>query len=449
MMRTDTTATKFAVIGAGPVGLAVAKALKEHNIPYVEFEADNELGGNWYHGVYETTHIISSRKTTEYADYPMPLNYPDFPSVKQMLAYLKQFADAFDLRPNIEFNAKVTAVTPRDDELWNVQVNGKDWRTFKGVVVCNGHHWDRRFPKYPGRFDGEFIHSKDYKRPEQLLNKRVLVIGGGNSACDIASEAARVGSYCAISIRRGYWFLPKTIFGIPLAEAPIAWMPVDLQRFLLKGILKVVVGDYRQYGLPLPDHKIFEKHPTINSEVLHYLKHGKITPFPDIAKFDGRQVIFVDGRSETFDTVVCATGFHVSFPFLPEGLVPVKDQVAQVYAGCALPEAKNLYVFGTGQPRYGFGPLVTPAAELLAKIIGLQDKMVLPVGRVLKEVGDRPPSTCLIDPHAAMKRLNRANKTIHLLLYTENRLRKKIAASETRPQTEVNLDGFSSEVRVY
>jgi cation diffusion facilitator CzcD-associated flavoprotein CzcO len=440
---------KFAIVGAGPVGLAIAKALKQHNIPYVEFEADSELGGNWLHGVYETAHIISSRKTTEYADYPMPVDYPDFPSAQQMLSYLQSFAQTFDLRPNIEFNSKVTSVTPREDELWNVQLNGKDWRVFKGVVVCNGHHWDRRFPDYPGKFDGEFIHSKDYKSPTQLINKKVLVIGGGNSACDIASEAARVGSLCAISIRRGYWFLPKTIFGIPLAEAPIGWMPISMQRTLLKAILRVVVGDYGQYGLPKPDHQIFEKHPTINSEILHYLKHGRIKAYPDIAKFDGKRVVFVDGRSEIFDTVVCATGFHVSFPFLPKGLVPVKNHVAQVYGGCALPDAKNLYVVGTGQPRYGFGPLVTPASELVAKIIELQDKMVLPVGRVLKEVGDSPPATCLIDPHAAMRELNRANKAIHLILFAEKRLRKKIAPEETRPQLQVAQECMSSEVRVY
>jgi len=440
---------KFAVIGAGAVGLAVAKALKQNSIPYVEFEADDELGGNWYHGVYQTAHIISSRKTTEFADYPMPSDYPDFPSAQQMLAYLQKLADTFDLRPNIEFNMKVTAVTPREDERWNVQLNGSEWRVFKGVVVCNGHHWDRRWPEYPGRFAGEFIHSKDYKSPAQLENKRVLVIGGGNSACDIASEAARVGAFCALSIRRGYWFLPKTIFGIPLAEAPIGWWPVWLQRAVLKIILKVVIGDYAQYGLPKPDHQIFDKHPTINSEVLHYLKHGRIKAYPDTLKFDGDKVFFVDGQSESFDMVVCATGYHVSFPFLPKGLVPVKNQIAQVYAGCALPNAKNLYVLGTGQPRYGFGPLVTPATNLLVQMMRLQDHMILPIGRVLKEIGEKPPSSCLIDPHAAMRTIALARKTLALLLFAERRLRKKISLAETKPILLNEQDSFSTEMHVY
>ena len=99
--------THLLLIGAGPVGLAVAKAMLQQGIAYEQLEADDDLGGNWYHGVYETAHIISSRKTTEYADFPMPADYPDFPSARQMLEYLRSYADAFGLRPHIQFRTKV------------------------------------------------------------------------------------------------------------------------------------------------------------------------------------------------------------------------------------------------------------------------------------------------------------------------------------------------------
>jgi len=232
-----------------------------------------------------------------------------------------------------------------------------------------------------------------------------------------------------------------------LAEAPIDWLPIMLQRLILRCVLKVMVGDYERYGLPKPDHQIFAKHPTINSEILHYLKHGRIMAYSDVAKFDGQQVVFVDGRSAQFDLVICATGYNLSFPFLPDGTVPVKNHAAQVYAGCALPDAKNLYVVGTGQPRYGFGPLVTPAAELVAKMIALQDKMVLPIGLVLKEFGVKPPATNLIDPSAAIKQLERANKNIHLLLFTEKHLRKKLTLQDTRKRFE--HQAVSADLQVY
>jgi flavin-binding monooxygenase-like protein len=418
--------THMAVIGAGPVGLAMAKALLQHGIRYQQLEADDDLGGNWYHGVYDSAHIISSKKTTEYADFPMPAHYPDFPSAQQMLAYLRAYADAFSLRAHMQFRTKVVSCVPGADGRWKVRLASGEQRLYKGVIVCNGHHWHKRYPQYPGRFTGEYIHSKDYKHPNQLSGKHVLVIGGGNSACDIASEAARVGRSCTISLRRGYWFLPKTLFGMPLTEIIPSWTPVWAQRLLLKILLRIVVGKYEHYGLPQPNHRIFEAHPTLNSELLHYVKHGRIRPRPDVERFEGNRVCFVDGAADEFDMVVCATGFHLSFPFLPADLVPVQGSTALLYGGCLLADYKNLYIVGTMQPRYGFGPLVTPGADLIARLIALQEQMELPIGLVLKASGVRPPRSHLVDPHRAMRQMRRAPYTLPLLRWKEQRLRKRL-----------------------
>ena len=418
----------LALIGAGPVGLCVAKALQTHKIEYEQLEADDDVGGNWYHGVYSTAHIISSRKTTEYADYPMPVYYPDFPSVQQMLDYLRDYADHFELRERIQFNTKVLMAAPLADGRWELQLLGGERHVYKGVIVCNGHHWDKKFPSYPGIFTGAILHSKDYKSPLQLIAKRVLVIGGGNSACDVASEAARVGDACSLSLRRGYWFLPKTMLGIPSAELIKPWAPVWMQRAFLRFALRLIVGRYEDYGLPKPDHKIFEAHPTINSELLHYIRHGRIEPRPDVARYDGNVVHFTDGTSDEFDLIVCGTGFHVSFPFLPEGLVPTRGGIADLYGGMFLPDCKNLYIVGTAQLRYGFGPVVTPGADLLARLILAQDKMELPIGLVLKESGAKLPTTHLVDPHAAIRSIRRAKRMLPLLLWKEKRLRKKLAS---------------------
>lgn len=436
----------FLIIGAGPCGLANAKALKDAGIGYDQVEADDEVGGNWYHGTYRSAHIISSRKTTEFTDFPMPADYPDFPSQRQMGDYYKLYTRVFDLRPGIEFKTKVTAVRPRSDELWDVEFSTGEQRVYKGVLVCNGHHWHKRFPSYPGRFTGEYVHSKDFKSAEQLAGKRVLVIGGGNSACDLVSEAARVSEAAHLSLRRGYWFMPKTLLGKPVVESPLLYAPVPLQRFLLKILLRLVVGKYKDYGLPRPDHKIFEKHPTISTEILHYLKHGRIKPRPDVARFEEKTVHFTDGTSDEYDMVICATGFHVNFPFLPDGLVPMRhEQLALVYAGCVLPEYRHLYIIGTQQTRYGIGPLLTPASQLIAKMIKLQDEMGLPIGRVLKESGHKLPDSHLVNPIQALRSMKIANYTLPLLLRKERRLRKKI-----RPQVVTDWQLSSDpDVQVY
>jgi hypothetical protein len=190
----------------------------------------------------------------------------------------------------------------------------------------------------------------------------------------------------------------------------------------------VIVGRCEDYGLPKPEHKIFETHPTLNSEVLRYLKHGRIRPRPDIACYDGQRVEFVGGMSAEFDLIVCATGFYVGFPFLPEGLVPVRGSIAELYGGMFLAGYKNLYVVGTGQLRYGFGPVMTPDAELLAELVRLQDQMELPIGLVLKESGAKLPTTHLLDPHATIRGIRRARRMLPLLVQRELKMRKKLKA---------------------
>ena len=421
---------RFAVIGAGPAGLAVAHALAAHGIPYDQFEADDDVGGNWYHGVYETAHIISSRKTTEFTDFHMPADYPDFPSATQMLAYMRSYADHFRLRPQIRFRTAVTMVTPRVDALWDVALSTGERAAYKGVLVCNGHHWSRRMPQVPGTFAGELIHSKEYRRVDQLRGKRVLVIGAGNSACDVASEAARVAVSCDIAIRRGYWILPKTIMGVPLPEVSPLWLPVWAQRLFLRAMLRVIVGKYESYGLERPTMRIFETHPTINSELLHYLKHGRIRARRGVERFEGHTVHFTDGSSGDYDLVVAATGFNLAFPFLPPGLVRVRNGcVPEVYGGSMLADYKHLYIVGWGQVRYGIGPLITLGADVLCRIIALQDRCELPLGRVLKESGEPLPDTHLINPADALRRMRRARWLLPLLARRERRLRRSIRYS--------------------
>jgi cation diffusion facilitator CzcD-associated flavoprotein CzcO len=389
---------KFLVIGAGPVGLGVARALKSHSISYDQVDSSDAIGGNWYHGVYETVHIVSSRRTTEFPEFPMPANYPEFPSRQQILDYLTAYSRQFRLLENIAFRKTVTKVTPSVDSTWQATFDNEESRIYRGIIVCHGHHWDRRWPNYPGDLAAQYIHSKDYKTPDQLRGKRVLVIGGGSSACDIVSEAARVGASAHLSLRRGYWFLPKALFGRPIVDLARHYWPVWTQRAILRLALKVAVGDYRKYGLPTPDHRLFERHPSISNELFYYLKHGKIIVRPDIRKFDERFVEFTDGTREAFDLVVAATGFHLSFPFLASDLINVKGQTVEVYGHMIAAGHRHLYLVGWNQPRYGFGPLVAPAADLLAEIIKLQEGMRSPIGSVLKRLGQKPPRTHIFDP---------------------------------------------------
>lgn len=199
-----------------------------------------------------------------------------------------------------------------------------------------------------------------------------------------------------------------------------------LYRLLLRLTLKVAVGDYRTYGLPRPDHRILDRVPTISSELLHYLRHGRIKPRPAVASLDGDKVTFVDGNSASYDTIVCCTGFNLEFPFFPKGLVPVKDNVAAIYSEALLPEYKHLYITSGTHPIYGFGPLVTEGAELLATMIPLQDRLELPLGAVLKAYGMKPVSTHLYHPKVVKRKLRVARRLLPIVVpFLERRLRGK------------------------
>jgi hypothetical protein len=351
---------KLAIIGAGFCGLGVAGAFQRHGIPFDILEADDALGGNWYHGVYETAHIISSRQTTQYSDYPMPEVYGDFPSAANMLAYFNAYADHHHLRPHIQFNTRVEWLTPGGDGRYEIRLANGERRVYGGVVIANGHHWDKRMPSYPGAFAGEVMHSKDY-------------------------------------------IMPKTVFGRPTVEFIQPWLPVWAQRLFIRAVIAVTFGPYERYGLPQPDHRIFEKHPTINSELLYYLKHQRITPHPDIRCLDGETVEFGDGRREPFDLIVYATGYHLSIPFLEPGIIEVKGYMPQLVGGLFHPQYKHLYYFGAGQPRYGAGPLISAGAEALALAVKAQAQMHHPVGAVLQRMGIQAPDNVLVNPHEALR----------------------------------------------
>ena len=438
MRRNSLRTDRLLVIGAGPVGLAMADALKQRGLAFDIVDASDGVGGLWRHGVYQGVHIVSSKTSTAYTHYPMPAHYPDFPSSTQMLRYLENFAHDRDLDPHIEVRRKVERAFPLADESWQVRFDDGEERTYRGIVVCNGHHWDRRMPRYPGRFTGSFIHSADYREPKQLQGQRVLVIGGGNSGCDIACEAARVGASCDWSLRSGYWFLPKTAFGRPLTDLPIWNLPVFMQRPILRALIAAFIGDYRRYGLQKPDHKLFERHPAFGTDVLNYLRQGRIRPRADIARFSGTRVHFTDGSVGEYDLVVAATGFNNAIPFLPKGLVSIVNNVPQLYGGAFSDLVKNIYVVGAAQPRNGFGSLVTPAAKLFAELIEMQAEMELPIGYVLKEQGMKLPTTPLIDPGAARREIRLANWTLWMFRKQAQRMAEK----KPRPPFDPSLYEF-------
>ncbi|MCC3769768.1 NAD(P)/FAD-dependent oxidoreductase [Streptomyces sp. UNOC14_S4] len=374
---------RLCIIGAGYVGNGLARALRQAGIPYDQFEATGEIGGNWAHGVYDSTHLISSKKSTQYVEYPMPADYPTFPGRVQMLRYLNDYVDHFHLRERIEFDTEVVGVRPLDRTGmagWRVTLSTGERREYAGVVAANGHYWERNIPAYPGTFSGRQLHSKDYKRPADFgTGGRVLVVGGGNSASDLAVEAAATFGGADLSMRSGYWFIPKTIFGIPASEWDRVWLPMPLQRLGFKALLRLSYGRYERYGLQRPDHELFSKDVTVNSSLMYALLHGKVRPRKEIARFDGSTVHFADGTSGEYDTIVWATGFRTRFPFLDESMFVWENEQPLLIEHVLVPRYANLYVWGLVAPRSGAGRIISHGSDFLAEAVVAQRLFPVPL----------------------------------------------------------------------
>jgi Flavin-binding monooxygenase-like len=372
----------YCIIGAGSSGLVGARHLLATGIPVDIYEKTDEVGGNWNYGsasarVFRTTHLVSSKRMTEYPDFPMPDHFPHFPGHRQAQAYLRAYADHFQVVEHIRFNTSVERVVREADDTWLVTLDTGETLRYGGVIIANGHNWSPRWPSYPGQFDGELMHANDYRTSDVLRGRRVVVVGGGNSGCDIICEAAQVGELAVHSLRRGYHIVPKYLFGLPADVMQEIFMrariPVALQRVVGGIWLKMFSHELWRFGYPRPDHKLWETHLVLNDPIVFHASHGDITPKPDIARFDGSDVVFTDGTSVRADLVVFATGYRLQMPFLDAAELDwSSDAGPGLYLNMFSPRHDNLFVLGLMQPSGGQWQLVDYQSRALAAFVWAQ-----------------------------------------------------------------------------
>jgi dimethylaniline monooxygenase (N-oxide forming) len=370
------------IIGAGSSGIAVAKALGDKGLRFDVYEKGSDLGGMWRYGndnglscAYRSLHIDTSRDNLGYSDFPIASDQPDFLSHQQLLLYLESYAERFGVRPSIRFNREVTAVT-RDADGWRVTTADVS-RHYRAVVVANGHLWDPRWPSFPGQFNGTAIHSSEYRTAQPFEDKKVLVVGIGNSAVDIAVDLCKRASHVALSTRTGAHIMPKYLMGIPVDRwsaffARKLKFPTLLTRRIMARLIYLAVGDQTRFGVPKPKHPMWREHATLSQELLPYIGHGWIGIRPNVASLEGDTIAFADGSQENFDAVIYATGYKTSFPFLAPEIfaVPEGGGMVDLYRRITPPNQPGLFFAGLVQPIGPTIPLVEIQARWIAAVLG-------------------------------------------------------------------------------
>lgn len=345
--------SRYAVIGAGPSGLAAARALQKRGIAVDGYEASHGVGGLWditnpRSTMYESAHLISSRTTTEFAEFPMRTRV-DYPGHRALKHYFQDYAEHFGLTALFRFDTEVVRLEPRDDgwDLTSVGPGGEEVRWYAGVVLANGTLAKPNTPVFHGEFSGELLHTSGYTSPEQLRGRRVLLIGAGNSGCDIAVDAVHHAASVDMSVRRGYHFVPRYLFGRPSDTLNQGRpLPPRLKQAVDSRVLRAFTGDPVRFGFPKPDHRIYESHPIVNTLVLHHLGQGDLRIRPDVERLDGAAVRFRDGSADDYDLVLLATGYTLDYPFVAREHLHWRGAAPRLFLNIFPASFNGLFVMG-------------------------------------------------------------------------------------------------------
>lgn len=367
--------------------MTVAKALKEQGLAFDIFEKGSDIGGMWRYqndngrsSCYASLHIDTSRPNLGYSDFPIDPDLPDFLNHAQFLRYLEAYADHFEIRPLVRFNTNVESVESVG-ERFRVTLSSGEKHDYGTVIVANGHLWDPRMPDFPGSFDGDEVHSHYYRTADPYRDKRVMIVGIGNSAVDIAVDIARQTEHVFLSTRRSAWIMPKYLVGRPIDQVA-KWigttfrLPTTITRRIMARLIWLGVGDQRRFGLPRPEHPMWREHATLSQELLPYIGHGYITIKPNVKELHGGSVTFVDETEEQLDAIIYATGYNISFPFLPKTLFDPDQEAGALYRRMVSLKHPGLIFAGLVQPIGPTIPLVETQGKWIAGV--LSGKVTLP-----------------------------------------------------------------------
>jgi cation diffusion facilitator CzcD-associated flavoprotein CzcO len=379
-MNGNQPAQSYCIIGAGAAGLAVAKSFKAAGLPFEVLESASGIGGIWDASredspVGRNTHVIASKTVQAYPDFPMPASYPDYPNHALVLDYLRSYAEHAGILPHMRFNTPVKRVEP-SGKGWRVSIEGAPDREYAGVVLASGHDRTPRVPSFPGSPTLQVLHSKNYKSPAQVMNKRVLVVGAGQSAADILCESAMNAAKTFHSTRRGFFCMPKYLMGRPTDTLLQAKAPSFLRRLSYYLFFRFLWRRSRGLGMPVPHMKDDLVIPVLGDQLHHHYTHGDIVHKGHVVRMEGDRVYFDDGTDEQIDVVFLATGFSPAYPFIDRKHLnwAEGDNRPSLYLHIFPPETDNLFVVGMVRPVGSHWDVYEYQGRLIAAYLQAREK---------------------------------------------------------------------------
>ncbi|HEU4429522.1 MAG TPA: NAD(P)-binding domain-containing protein [Myxococcota bacterium] len=386
---------RVAIIGAGPSGLTTCKTLRAAGLSAVCFEAGERVGGQWVldnssgmSAAYRSLRTNTNKSMSRFSDFAFPVEYPEYPSHAQMAEWFESYARRFGVLDHVRFRSRVVRAEPHADG-FSVETSDGERESFDALVVACGNLWDEVTPRFPGSFAGPAFHAKHYRDPNSphaLRDQTVLVVGLGNSGCEIAVELAepRLGNRVLLSARSGQLILPRAAPGGPTPphpSDPVPWFFRALPPFardalfraLFPRILTRITGELRapeSVGLPAAPRDPFLKRSVVNDHVLDAIANGSIAARPNVRELHARAVEFADGKIEPVDAIIYATGYRFALPFLSPDLIGCTNPSdLRLYQGVAHPRHSRLFFVGIVRALCSIWPLSEQQARWVAALL--------------------------------------------------------------------------------
>jgi len=391
------------VIGAGPSGLTAVKTLSQAGLDVTCYDGSPYVGGHWVidnptgrSSAYQSLRTNTTKKMSRFSDFELPDDWPEFPSFDRVRTWLESYVDHFDFRDRIKLSNEVIGAEPVDSGGWKLTVRDVDGaeRTeqFSALIAASGTYWDQKMPSWQGQFNGTIIHAQDYRSPSALSikGKHVVVVGIGNTGCELACELSRSdAASVSLSARSGTWILPKTVDGVPASESAPMTHPTDpVPDALIKmtederdaAVIAMASASikethsermvrFAELGLPPAPDQPFLKRPTVSQDLLEYLESGDLKAKPDIKQLDGSELVYADGERAPADVIICATGYHLSYPYLSKGIADTSDDDLELFCGIMPSNRRNLFYIGISRPFGAFWPIAEAQAQFVAKLL--------------------------------------------------------------------------------
>ncbi len=310
--------TNTLIIGASIAGLACAGALSKEGVDYIIIDKEAQIASPWRNH-YERLHLHTNKSLSSLPYKKFDKNIPRYPSRLQVIEYLENYAKAFNINP--AFNTKATLVTKENDS-WVTETTHGTYKS-KYLVIATSVYSKPKEINLKGMetFPGKILHSNKYVSGRSYKGQKVLVIGFGNSACEIALDLYEQGAAPSMSVRSGVNIIPRDLLGFPILKISLLMsrLPVRFADIINNLLMKFLFGDLKKLGLKKKQYGTFEQIqkdgtiPLIDIGTIKEIRKGHIKIFEDIKCIDGRTIYFSDGKVEDFDSIVAATGYYSNY----------------------------------------------------------------------------------------------------------------------------------------